>query len=251
MAKRMALIVLAAVMLLAAVVMLSLRGTVGVEAVLASEERVEWMTAELSNPRQSHEFPVYDHSAIASFLQSCSMRSLHHDTERIYETGEVELTLTMELLGVEGPVTLILGEKALVSREGKLYELLAAEHVEEEVNHLLCRQALESFLFYSDIHAAVNDSFWEPQGEINRSFQDAVLGRRWKAENFFEQCANAPMAVVVITNAAGHQLWVQEDMDTLLLDDGSGACLWLDGGAEDGEILQEIWLWAAAESAAS
>lgn len=248
MAKKITLIVLALLMIAAAVIFAAVRRKE--EPVVKPGETVQWMTAELSNPRQSHEFPVYDHSAIASFLQSCSMRSLHHDTERIYETGEVELTLTMELLGVEGPVTLILGEKALVSREGKLYELLAAEHVEEEVNHLLCRQALESFLFYSDIHAAVNDSFWEPQGEINRSFQDAVLGRRWKAENFFEQCANAPFAVVVITNAAGHQLWVQEDMDTLLLDDGSGACLWLDGGAEDGEILQEIWLWAAAESAA-
>ena len=54
--------------------------------------------------------------------------------------------------------------------------------------------------------------------------------------------------MVVLTNEAGHELWVQEDMDMLLLDDGSGMNIWLDGGADDGEILNEIWAWARQEA---
>lgn len=248
MVKKIALIVLALLMIAAVAVLASVRRAE--EAILNPGETVQWMTAELSNPRQSHDFPVYDFSAIAAFLQSCTMRPLHQSTDRAYETGEVELTLVMELEGVNGPVTLLLGERNLVSRSGKLYEIRDAEWVREELDHLLCRQALESFVFYSDIRAVRHEDRWEPSGDSERSLLEAVQARRWRAENFFDQCANAPMAVVVITNAAGHELWIQEDMDTLLLDDGSGACLWLGGAAQDGEILNEIWRWAEAEAAA-
>lgn len=250
MGKKYALLLLTLVLVMGAIVLLATAGSMKAleETVLEPGERVEWMKAELKNPGQSHELPIYYPETLTGYLSQCVMTPV----ERIrgaYETGETVLEISMEVDGVQGLVTILLGEKDLVSREGVLYELKEGDDAQADIEDHLCRQTLMSFVEYTEIRAMVNNDLWSaPESVVQRSLEEAVGLRRWRAENFFEQCANAPFAVVVLTNEAGHELWIQEDMDMLLLDDGSGMNIWLDGGADDGEILNEIWAWARQEA---
>jgi len=214
----------------------------------------EAVTAELvaatrSNPRESHDLPLYGGAELALYLSGCSMRPLQNIRNRVYETGAVELELVFYSPEAGGPVTLLLGEKNLVSKDGVLYEIEDGERVKGEILDLYAREILLSFEAFTDIrvgHTWLYDDVAPAEGDFA-----AVIGRyRWSVADFYEQCANAPEATIVLTNADGLELWIQSDMDDLLVDDGSGACLWFESEARDGEILDALLPWAkAAENA--
>lgn len=251
--KRMALLILAGMMLLAAViagaVVLSSRVGIGPpEAVLAPDMVLEDVSVSIQGAREMRSMPVYGESLLEEYLQNCSMQPVQKIREgAVYETGTVEIEICMELSGVEGMVFVLLGERDLVVREETLYELLDGNRVQEEITNLLVEQLLLSFADYTDIRVSqmpLYDAGTAPE----RAYEEVIGAYQWSVANFFEQCANAPEATIILTNAEGLELWAQSDMEDLLVDDGTGLNLWLQCGARDGELLQALWSWAKAQA---
>lgn len=242
-------VVAAMALLVALVLMGSGNGLLGdpVE-ILTFPEAVtaELVSATRSNPRISHRLPLYGGFELALYLNECTMRPMETIRNRAYETGDVELELVFSSEEVQGPVTLSLGEKNLVSKEGVLYEIEDGERVKEEVFDLYARKILLSFAEYADIRVSQMPHY-DAGAAGERAYEEVISAYRWGIADFYEQCANAPDATIILTNADGLELWIQSDMDDLLVDDGSGKCLWLQSQARDGELLDALLPWAKAQ----